>query len=73
MHFIFVRPIFVRAASPAIAKVAGGMYRRIAGAVTNKSFGIAGLPPELDELSFRRNPPRKCAHSSRRRRHLART
>jgi hypothetical protein len=51
----------------------GGMYRKITGAVTNKTFGMAGLPPEFDELSFRRNPPRKCAHSSRRRRHLART
>ena len=30
------------------------MYRKIAGAVTNKTFGIAGLPAELDELSFSR-------------------
>ena len=34
------------------------MYRKTAGAVTDKTFGIAGLPAGLDELSFRRNPPR---------------
>jgi hypothetical protein len=57
MHFIsFAQP------RPPIENVEVGMYRKIAGAVTSKTFGIAGLPPELDELSFRRDPPRKCAH-----------
>ena len=43
------------------------MYRKIAGAVTNKTFGIAGLPAEIDELSFNRDPPRKTRASSQRR------
>ena len=28
------------------------MYRKIAGAVTNKTFGMAGLPPALDKAAF---------------------
>jgi hypothetical protein len=34
------------------------MYRKITGAVTNKNFGIAGLPPELDELYL---PPKSAS------------
>jgi len=36
------------------------MYRKTAGAVTDKTFGIAGLPAGLDELSFSRNQPRNA-------------
>jgi hypothetical protein len=28
------------------------MYRKIAGDVTNKTFGMAGLPPALDKAAF---------------------
>jgi len=38
----------------------GNVYRKTAGAVTDKTFGIAGLPAGLDELSFSRNPPRNA-------------
>ncbi len=48
------------------------MYRKTAGAVTDKTFGIAGLPTGLDQLSFSRIRLAMRA-SSQRRGHFTRT
>jgi hypothetical protein len=54
MHFISFAPLARH------REGRGRIYRKIAAAVADKTFGIAGLPAELDQLSFSRNPPRNA-------------
>jgi len=51
----------------------GRIYRKIAGAVADKTFGIAGLPAGLDELFPSAEISLAMRASSQRRGHLART